>query len=124
MNTPCTYNLVGEINGNLAGLLAADKGITTPFTVHSDMAPTIYITGNPTRTAPVTRDFGRALSTLTAVSPYTSQLDNLAVALADPIGMKALHMVTADPQRTPTLTMFAHRITSSLPEHQTAICHA
>ena len=22
--------------------------------------------------------------------------------------MKALHMVTADPQRTPTLTMFAH----------------
>jgi len=108
VKTPCTYNLVGEINGNLAGLLATDKGITTPFTVHSDMAPTIYITGNPTRTASVTRDFGRALSTLTAVSPYTSQLDNLAVALADPIGMKALHMVTADPQRTPTLTMFAH----------------
>jgi hypothetical protein len=71
------------------------------------MAPTIYITGNPERTAPVTRDFGRALSTLTAVNPYTSQTDYLAAALADPIGMKTLHMVTADPQRTPTLTMFA-----------------
>jgi hypothetical protein len=108
VNTPCTYSLVGEINGNLAGLLATTQGITTPFTVHSDMAPTIYITGNPSRTAPVTRDFGRALGRLTAVSPYTGQTDTLSVALADPVEMKALHMVTADPQRTPTLVMFAH----------------
>jgi hypothetical protein len=72
------------------------------------MAPTIYITGNPARTDTVTRNFGRALSNLTATSPYTGLTDHLSVALADPIGMKALHMVTADPQRTPTLTMFAH----------------
>jgi hypothetical protein len=108
VNTPCTYSLVGEINGNLAGLLATQQGITTPFTVHSDMAPTIYITGNPSRTAPDTRNFGRALGRLTAVSPYTQQTDTLSVALADPVGMKALHMITADPQRTPTLVMFAH----------------
>ncbi len=42
------------------------------------------------------------------MSPYTHQTDQLSVALADPVGMKALHMVTADPQRTPTLVMFAH----------------
>src|SRR5512144_1679688 len=108
VNTPCTYSTVGEINGNLAGLLATEQGITTPFTVHADMAPTIYITGNPTRTDAVTRSFGRALGQLTAVSPYTGQTDTLAVALADPVGMRALHMVTADPQRTPTLVMFAH----------------
>jgi hypothetical protein len=107
VNTPCSYNTVSEINGNLAGLLATQQGVTTPFTVHSDMAPTIYITGNPARTAQVTRNFGRALGKLTAVSPLTGQTDNLAVALADPVGMKALHMITADPQRTPTLTMFA-----------------
>jgi hypothetical protein len=104
---PCTYPLVGEVNGNLAGLLATQQGITTPFTVHSDMAPTIYITGNPSRTAPVTRDFGRALGRLHFVNPYTSNDENLSVALADPVGMKAIHMITADPQRTPTLTMFA-----------------
>src|SRR2546426_4750273 len=108
VNTPCTYSLVGEVNGNLAGLLATQQGITTPFTVHADMAPTIYITGNPSRTDAVTRTFGRALGQLTAVNPYTSQTDTLSVALADPVGMKALHMVTADPQRTPTLVMFAH----------------
>jgi hypothetical protein len=99
---------VGEVNGNLTGLLATQQGITTPFTVHADMAPTIYITGNPSRTDAVTRTFGRALGKLTAVNPYTGNTDNLSVALADPVGMKALHMITADPQRTPTLVMFAH----------------
>jgi hypothetical protein len=107
VNTPCTYSQIGEINGNLAGQLATQQGITTPFTVHTDMAPTIYITGNPARTDAVTRDFGRALGRLTAVSPYTGQTDTIAAALADPVEMKALHMVTADPQRTPTLTLFS-----------------
>ena len=114
VNTPCTYPLtpegnrfIGEINGNLAGLLATQQGITTPFTVHSDMAPTIYLTGNPGRTAAVTRNFGRAVGALTAVNPYTGDTDHITAALADPVQMKTLHMVTADPQRTPTLTMFA-----------------
>jgi hypothetical protein len=107
VNVPCTYPLIGEVNGNLAGLMATHQGITTPFTVHSDMAPTIYLNGNPSRTATVTRDFGRALGRLNEVNPYTGQPENVAAALADPVEMKTLHMVTADPQRTPTLTMFA-----------------
>src|SRR5262249_57066951 len=88
-------------------VLATQQSITTPFTVHADMAPTIYLTGNPARTDAVTRTFGRALSKITAVNPYTGHTDALAAALADPVGMDLLHMVTADPQRTPTLTMFA-----------------
>src|SRR5215510_4034304 len=104
---PCTYAQIGELNGNLAGLLATEQGITTPFTVHSDSAPTIYITGNPARDPSVTRTFGRALAQLTAVNPITGHTDPLAVALADPVGMKLLHRITADPARTPTLTMFA-----------------
>jgi hypothetical protein len=108
VNTSCSYSLLGEVNGNLTGLLATQQAIATPFTIHADMAPTIYLTGNPSRTAAVTRDFGRALGRLTAVNPYTGQTDHLSAALADPVGMKALHMVTADPQRTPTLVMFAH----------------
>jgi Type I phosphodiesterase / nucleotide pyrophosphatase len=107
VTTPCQYSLLGEINGNLAGLLATQQGITTPFTVHSDMAPTVYLTGNPGRSALVTRDFERAVGRLTAVNPYTGQTDHVTVALADPVAMKTLHMITADPQRTPTFTMFA-----------------
>ena len=107
VTTPCTYSLIGEVNGNLTGLLATQQSITTPFTVHADMAPTIYLTGNPSRTSSTTRAFGRALSKLTAANPYTGVTDTLTAALADPVEMNLLHMVTTDPQRTPTLTMFA-----------------
>lgn len=107
VTTPCTYSQIGEINANLAGLLATQQGVTTPFKVHSDSAPTVYITGNPARDASVTRAFERATSMLTAVNPMTGKTDTLTQFLADPVEMKLLHMVTADPARTPTFTMFA-----------------
>ena len=106
VTTPCTYAKIGEINANLAGLLATEQGITTPFKVHSDDAPTIYITGNPVRTDPVARSFARALDGLTAVSPITGNTDKISQFLADAVEMKILHMVTADTARTPTLVMF------------------
>jgi hypothetical protein len=42
------------------------------------------------------------------VSPITGNTDNLTVAMADPVEMKLLHMVTADPQRTPSFVMFGN----------------
>jgi hypothetical protein len=107
VTVPCTYSQIGEINANLAGLLATEESITTPFKVHSDDAPTIYITGNPARTDPVTRAFARALDGLTATNPITGNTDKISQFLADPVEMKILHMITADPARTPTLVMFA-----------------
>jgi hypothetical protein len=103
---PCSYNQIGEINANMAGLLATQQGITTPFAVHSDSAPTVYITGNPARTNLVTRSFEQATSKLTAVNPVTNATDTIAAYLADPVEMKLLHMVTADSARTPTFTLF------------------
>jgi len=107
VTTPCTYAKIGEINTNLTGLLATEQGITTPFNVHSDDAPTVYINGNPARDAAVTRTFERATSKLTAVSPITGNTDTITKFLADPVEMKALHMITSDPARTPTFTLFA-----------------
>jgi len=107
VTTPCMYSTIGEINTNLAGLLATQQGITTPFKVHSDSAPTVYITGNPSRTAPASRAFERATGRLTVVNPITGATDTPAQFLADPVEMSLLHMVTADPARTPTFTMFA-----------------
>ena len=107
VHVPCTYAHIGEINTNLAGLLATEQGITTPFKVHSDDAPTIYITGNPSRTDPVARSFAHGLAALTAVNPITGNTDTLTKFLADPVEMKLLHMITADPARTPNLVMFA-----------------
>lgn len=108
VTTPCTYSQIGELNGNLAGLLATQQGITTKFAVHSDSAPNVYITGNPARDATVTRDFERATGKLTNNNILTGKTDTLTNYLADPVEMNLLHMVTADPARTPTFTMFAN----------------
>src|SRR3989475_930054 len=107
VTTPCTYSKIGEVNGNMAGLLATEQGITTPFKVHADAAPTVYITGNPARTATVTRTFERAAGKLTAVNPLTGNTDRVTKDMVDPVEMKLLHMITADPARTPTFTLFA-----------------
>jgi hypothetical protein len=107
VTTPCTYSQIGEINANLAGLLATEQNVTTPFKVHSDSAPAVYITGNPDRAAAVTRTFERATAKLTAVNPITGNTDTITQAMADPVEMKLLHMITADPGRTPTFILFA-----------------
>ena len=104
---PCTYSQIGALGGNMTGLLATQQGITTSFKVHADAAPTIYLNGNPARDAAVTRAFERATGNLTAVNPLTGKTDTLTNYLVDPVEMKLLHMVTADPARTPTFTMFA-----------------
>lgn len=107
VTVPCTYSQIGEINANMAGLLATQQGVTTPFRVHSDSAPTVYITGNPARDAAVTRTFERATGQLTAVNPITGNTDAVTKYLADPVEMNLLHMITADPARTPTFVTFA-----------------
>jgi hypothetical protein len=72
------------------------------------MAPVFYIKGDPALNATITRQYERATGKLTATSPITGNLDNLTVAMADPVEMKLLHMITADPQRTPSFVMFGN----------------
>jgi len=108
VRTPCTYNRVGEINANLSAMIRTQFGDTTSFTVHSDDAPTVYVTGNPGRTASTVRALERESAQLSWLNPYTGQVESdITRALADPVGEKALHMVTADPARTPTFALFA-----------------
>jgi hypothetical protein len=111
VNVACQYDYtkVGELDLNLNGLVAAQTGDTTAFDLHSDMAPTIYVNGNPGRTSEATRQLERDLAKLTALNPITNKTDHLAVAFADPVEMGVLHMITADPARTPSFTMFGHQ---------------
>ena len=108
VSTPCNYNRVGEINANLSAMIRTQFGDTTPFTVHSDDAPNVYIDGNPAPTDPAARQLERESAQLSWLNPYTGQVQNdITVALADPVQEKTLHMVTADPARTPSFTLFA-----------------
>jgi hypothetical protein len=101
----CPSNQIGEVNANLAALLPAGE---PSFAVHSDDAPTVYVAGNPPRTDPSVRKLERDVAALQVNDPYAGKQVPLTVSLADPIEEKALHMVNADPARTPTFTLFAN----------------
>jgi hypothetical protein len=114
VNTPCTYanGHVTEVNGDLRRLVATYNALngtsaTTNFSVHSDMAPNVYITGNPARDSSTARDLEKAFSNMNVTNPLSGVQQPLFVAMADPVEEQLLHMVTADPARTPTFTPFA-----------------
>lgn len=110
INTPCTYaaGQKGEINVILNRLLLTQRANATPFSVHSDDAPTVYINGNPAPTDTVVRTMEHDLDALVATNPMTGATDKLSKLQADRAEMKLLHMVTASAARTPTLTMFGN----------------
>jgi hypothetical protein len=88
-------------------------GDSTTYSVHFDDAPTTYVFGTSaqplrSQTDPIVRNLEREMSQLSWLNPYTGVVENnIMVALADHTGMKTLHMITADPLRTPTFTPFA-----------------
>jgi hypothetical protein len=104
----CSYKRIGEVNGYLPGLLKA-KGISTPFDLQADSAPSIYVHGQPASTTSSVRALERAAARLTGHDLATGKAKvGLTVYLADPVELRILHMRTTDPKRTPTVTMFGN----------------
>ncbi len=108
VTVPCTYAVLGEVDAHINRILATERNNTTPFSVHSDDAPTFYINGNPAPTSTTTRQLEHDVNALTVVSPITGNIDHLSYLLADQAAMKLLHMVTFSPARTPSFTMFGN----------------
>jgi len=98
---------IGEINTNLPGLLAAQQGNTTPFTVEPQGAA-IYVTGRPGPTDPAVRQLERDIGLLTNPhDPYTGNDDEpIAAYMAGSIEQEILHLINADADRTPAFTLF------------------
>ena len=105
----CTYpaGSFGELDGNIAGLLATEKNDTTPFSLEADTAPEFYVTGDPGPNTPQVRTLEHDVSGLTADNPYAGGTQKIANYIADPTEEAILHMVNADPARTPTFALFA-----------------
>jgi hypothetical protein len=79
--------------------------------VHSDTAPTFYINGNPGQTDPQTRKLEQeagALLGFDAVDGANGSTNEVTQALADYAEQSLLHMITADPKRTPNFILFAN----------------
>jgi hypothetical protein len=105
----CTYpaGSFGELDGNITGLLATEKNDTTPFSLEADTAPEFYVTGDPGPNTPQVRTLEHDVSGLTADNPYAGGTQKIANYIADPTEEAILHMVNADPARTPTFALFA-----------------
>jgi hypothetical protein len=110
VNVPCTYPVgaKGEIDADLSPIFATEFNNTTPFKVHSDDAPTFYITGNPAQTAGVTRTLEQQSGRLIGFDVIRGGDNKIAQALADHAEEGLLHMISHDPARTPTFTLFGN----------------
>ncbi|MGH3157284.1 MAG: hypothetical protein ACRDNF_12005 [Streptosporangiaceae bacterium] len=105
----CTYPSgdFGELDGDMTGLLATQTKNTTPFSLEDDTAPEFYVTGQPGPYTPQVRSLEHAVASLTADNPYAGATQPIANYIADPTEEAILHMVDADPARTPTFALFA-----------------
>jgi hypothetical protein len=103
----CQYdpNRLGNVEVALDTELGR-QGITTSFDVHDDSAPAFYLEGNPAQTDAVTRQFERGIGRIQVTNPLSGNSEPLTNFMADRAELKLMHMVTADPQRTPTFIQF------------------
>ncbi len=111
VTTPCTYAKKGEIDNTLDSVIATEFGDTTSFALHFDSAPTFYINGDPGQTDLKTRNLEREAGAALGFDPVDGPnggTNHHAAALADQAEQKLLHMVTADPNRTPNFIMFGN----------------
>jgi hypothetical protein len=97
----------GELDGNVNGLLATQAHNTTKFSLEDDTAPEFYVTGDPGPDTAKVRGLEHAVGSLTADNPYAGATQPIANYIADPAEEGILHMVNADPARTPTFALFA-----------------
>ena len=102
----CTYpkGSIGELAVNIHGLLNLQQGDTTPF-YSEPQGAAFYVTGG--QPAATVRQLERDVSQTTVNDPYTGNAaEPLTRYLADATTEQLLHFTNADPNRTPTFTLF------------------
>lgn len=106
LSAGCPTNQIGEVNLNIKALLpVGERG----FSVHRDSSPSFWVNGKPERSNAMLRTMERHVASITAVDPYLSTSPApVFERMADSVGEKAIHMVNADPARTPSFTAFAN----------------
>jgi hypothetical protein len=128
----CHYDRtrIGEITGDLPLLLRQqglyDFGISggtgatpgtprpgftnadLPYAIDFDTAPGFWLKGHPTNGSPELRKLEGALSNVTAPNRYLGRTERLFHFFVDSPGMRALHMLTSDADRTAGVIGFSN----------------
>jgi hypothetical protein len=118
VTVPCryTHNQIGEVQANIVGLALKERGNSTPFDVEPQGAsiyihnPTVQPGTTPTSPPandPAVRQLERDTAALTANNPHSGVTgEKITNFQAGATEQRILHLETADPQRTPTYTLF------------------
>jgi hypothetical protein len=96
---------IGEQFVDIHGLLKNQLGNTTPF-YNEPQGNSIFITGNPGPTDPATRQLERDFGNAQVFDSYDNATENLTQYEVDPEVEQLLHFVNADPNRTPSFTIW------------------
>ena len=122
VTTPCTYtpgtagpNTVGEQDVNINDAITKETGNTTPFNIRFDDAPSFDVLNTasdpqqiPGPYDPRVRQLERDVSKLTIANQRTLQTDTVTQHIADQADLSILHMINADPLRTPSFVLFGN----------------
>jgi hypothetical protein len=103
----CSYpsGTIGEEQVAIHGLLQAEFGDTIPF-YNEPQGNSVFITGKPGPTDGTTRQLEHDFLNATAYDTYDAAAEPLVAWAADPEAEQLLHFVDADPNRTPSFTVF------------------
>jgi len=96
---------IGEQQVDIHGLLQHQLGNTTPF-YNEPQGNSVFITGNPGPMDPTTRQLERDFGNARIFDTFDNATENVAQYEADPTVEQLLHFVNADPNRTPSFTVF------------------
>ncbi len=100
-----TTPAIGEQFVNIHGLLQHEFNNTTPF-YDEPQGNSVYITGNPGPTDPMTRQLERDFGDAQVFDTFDNATENLTNYEVDPEVEQLLHFTNADPNRTPSFTIW------------------
>ena len=100
-----TTPAIGEQFVNIHGLLQHEFNNTTPF-YDEPQGNSIYITGNPGPMDPSTRQLERDFGNAQVHDAFDNATENLTNYEVDPEVEQLLHFTNADPNRTPSFTIW------------------
>ena len=104
----CTYpsGTLGEQDVNIHDLLLKQQSDNTKF-YNEPQGNAVYIDGEPGQNSPATRQLERSFANATVNDVYDGNTpENVAQYEADPTVEQLLHFINADPNRTPSFTVF------------------
>ncbi|MBV9558457.1 MAG: hypothetical protein JO254_15415 [Pseudolabrys sp.] len=111
IHVPCIYTRKGEIDADLSEVYFAEFNNSTPFSVHSDDAPTFYVNGNLPQTSTTVRTLEQQAAEMLGFDDdagTNGETNKVAQALADRTEERLLHMLSHDPARSPDFTLFGN----------------